>query len=77
MYLIRQVYLKRFFDDVRQDYIFLIDEAHNLVDRAREMYSAPLYMSQFETLKKEVVTYNSKLALKIEKCRKVFGTAEG
>ena len=65
-----QVYLKRFFDDVRQDYIFLIDEAHNLVDRAREMYSAPLYMSQFETLKKEVVTYNSKLALKIEKCRK-------
>lgn len=39
------VYLKRFFDH-RGDYCFLIDEAHNLVDRARAMYSATLQKSQ-------------------------------
>lgn len=35
------VYLKRFFgDSTGGDYIFLIDEAHNLLERGREMYSA-------------------------------------
>ena len=35
------VYLKRFFGEGNNGkYIFLIDEAHNLVDRGREMYSA-------------------------------------
>jgi DNA excision repair protein ERCC-2 len=33
------VYLKRFFADVEENYTFLIDEVHNLVDRARSMYS--------------------------------------
>ena len=33
------VHLRRFFD-LNGDWIFLIDEAHNLPDRAREMYSA-------------------------------------
>jgi DNA excision repair protein ERCC-2 len=37
-----QVYLKRFFADEPGDYLFLIDEAHNLADRAREMFSAEL-----------------------------------
>ena len=32
-------YLKRFFDEVIDRYIFLIDESHNLVERARDMYS--------------------------------------
>lgn len=36
-----QVYIRRFFT-LGGDYIFLIDEAHNLPDRAREMYSASL-----------------------------------
>ena len=35
------VHLKRFFgENISGDYIFLIDEAHNLVERGREMYSA-------------------------------------
>ena len=33
--------LRRFFDN-GGDYIFLVDEAHNLVERARDMYSAEL-----------------------------------
>lgn len=36
-----RVYLRRFFME-QGDYCFLIDEAHNLVDRAREMFSATL-----------------------------------
>ncbi|MDO4305180.1 MAG: ATP-dependent DNA helicase, partial [Bacillota bacterium] len=49
------VYLKRFFSEgISQDYIFLIDEAHNLVDRGREMYSAVLMKEDFLALKKVV-----------------------
>ncbi len=47
-----KVYLRRFFDDKPGDYIFLIDEAHNLVDRSREMYSAKLSKSSFLQMKK-------------------------
>lgn len=37
------VKLKRYFtDEIKGSYIFLIDEAHNLVPRARQMYSASL-----------------------------------
>ena len=37
------VRLRRFFGESAKDpYLFLIDEAHNLVDRARDMYSARL-----------------------------------
>lgn len=35
-------YLRRFFDDDPGGYIFLVDEAHNLPDRAREMFSAAI-----------------------------------
>lgn len=45
--------LKRFFADGKEkQYIFLIDEAHNLVDRAREMYSAVLYKDMFLDIKR-------------------------
>ena len=37
-----RVYLRRFFIDAKEDYTFLIDEAHNLVDRSREMFSASI-----------------------------------
>lgn len=37
-----RVYLHRFFDFRTEEYIFLVDEAHNLPDRARAMYSAEL-----------------------------------
>jgi DNA excision repair protein ERCC-2 len=47
-----RVYLKRFFLDNGGDYTFLIDEAHNLVDRAREMFSAELSKKTFLELKK-------------------------
>ena len=44
------VYLRRYFseDGERGRYIFLFDEAHNLPDRARDMYSAVIRRSDFE-----------------------------
>ena len=37
-----KAYLKRYFLESSGDYAFLIDEAHNLVERARDMYSAQI-----------------------------------
>lgn len=42
-----RVYLKRYFLEGKGDYTFLIDEAHNLVDRAREMFSAEIWKQPF------------------------------
>ncbi len=44
--------LQRFFLEVDERYVFLIDEAHNLPYRAREMFSASLKRSEIVALKK-------------------------
>ncbi len=45
------VFLRRFFSGPKKrDSLFLIDEAHNLVGRGREMYSATLRQSQWTSL---------------------------
>lgn len=50
-----RVSLKRFFDvDLGASYVFLVDEAHHLVDRAREMYSASLQKTAVMDLKKRL-----------------------
>lgn len=47
------VYLRRFFsEDKKGNFAFLIDEAHNLVERAREMYSAVLVKEDFLKVKR-------------------------
>lgn len=46
-----QVYLQRFFETIGEDYVFLIDEAHNLVDRSREMFSAEINKADFLDLR--------------------------
>ncbi|MEG0774545.1 helicase C-terminal domain-containing protein [Clostridium sp.] len=48
-----RVYLKRFFMENNESYLFLIDEAHNLVDRAREMFSAVISKIPILNLKKK------------------------
>jgi len=46
------VYLKRFFgENSSKNHIFLIDEAHNLLERGREMYSATLLKEEFLELR--------------------------
>jgi len=49
-----RVYLRRFFQEENGDYTFLIDEAHNLVDRARDMFSAELYKKPVLDLRRSV-----------------------
>ena len=63
------VYLRRFFsEDKKQPYCFLVDEAHNLVDRAREMYSATLYKKDFLHVKSLVKEYHQKMRKRLEAC---------
>lgn len=65
------VYLRRFFGEgVQGDYLFLVDEAHNLVDRGREMYSAVLVKEDFLALKKTVKPYAPHMERQLEKCNK-------
>lgn len=67
------VYLRRFFADVSgQNYLFLIDEAHNLVDRGREMYSATLRKEDFLAMKKVVKDFSTDIERKLEKCNKLL-----
>ncbi len=49
-----RVYLKRFFLEENGDYVFLVDEAHNMVDRAREMFSARIEKQVFLDLGRQV-----------------------
>lgn len=47
-----RVYLKRYFDVKKTDFTFLVDEAHNLLDRSRNMYSAEINQDTFIKMKK-------------------------
>ncbi len=65
------VYLKRFFSEgMKGEYIFLIDEAHNLVERGRSMYSATLCKEDFLQLKRTVKAYDEWIAKNLDRCNK-------
>ncbi len=65
------VRLKRFFSEgVRGEYIFLIDEAHNLVERGREMFSASLYKEDFLDFKRRIKGKYKKAERCLDKCNK-------
>ncbi|MDE7434763.1 MAG: ATP-dependent DNA helicase [Lachnospiraceae bacterium] len=67
------VYLKRFFSDgIRGDYIFLVDEAHNLVERGREMYSAKLYKEDFLAVRKILKVLSPAVERELTKCNKLM-----
>jgi len=60
--------LKRYFGDgMKGEYAFLIDEAHNLVERGRDMFSATLYKEDFLALKRELSA-----ALETQTVKKTF-----
>lgn len=59
-----------FGEGVKEDYLFLIDEAHNLVERGREMYSASIYKEDFLKIKKMVQYEDAKLTKALEACNK-------
>ncbi len=68
-------YLRRFFGEgvsTKNDYIFLIDEAHNLVERGRDMYSAEICKEDILAQKKAVKELYPKLEKALSKCNKVL-----
>ncbi|MBC1521662.1 ATP-dependent DNA helicase [Listeria aquatica] len=64
------VYLRRFFADTNGRYTFLIDEAHNLVDRAKEMYSAALSKRQVLDVLRKVPKQDKKLHRALDQLNK-------
>lgn len=64
-------YLKRFFaEGTAGKYVFLIDEAHNLVERGRTMYSAAIIKEDILAFKRMIGGYDKKLMSLAEKCNK-------
>lgn len=65
------VYLRRFFAGNNSgQYLFLIDEAHNLLERGREMYSAALLKESFLEYKKMIKAVDTRMEKQAEKCNK-------
>jgi len=67
-----RAYLRRFFAAEKNDYVFLIDEAHNLVERSREMFSAELAKTAFAELKKRYKGRDKQLTRVLNGINKVF-----
>jgi DNA excision repair protein ERCC-2 len=65
-----RVYLHRFFDFDDEPYVFLVDEAHNLPDRAREMYSAELDKQSVLALQRSLKPHLPALAKKLDAINK-------
>lgn len=69
------VRLKRYFaDGASGDYLFLVDEAHNLVSRAREMYSASVYKEDFLEVKRIIKGKSLRLERQLDRCNKLLLT---
>ena len=67
------VRLKRYFSDgAKGEYIVLVDEAHNLVERAREMYSAALFKDDFLKIRKIVKNKSKTVTNALTKCNDVM-----
>lgn len=62
------IYFQRYFGDdgERGRYVFLIDEAHNLPDRAIDMYSASLSRNAIEAVASLVPPYDSELLTELD-----------
>ncbi|PKO16326.1 MAG: ATP-dependent helicase [Chloroflexi bacterium HGW-Chloroflexi-10] len=67
-----RVYLHRFFDFSTEAYIFLVDEAHNLPDRARAMYSAELDKKTVLDLQRRLKPHLPVLAKKLAAINKLL-----
>lgn len=66
-------HLKRFFSESGDNgYLFLTDEAHNLVERGREMYSAVLYKEDILEVRRAVKQMDSRLAKRLEETNRLM-----
>lgn len=67
-----RVYLRRFFAEGIERYHFLVDEAHNLVDRARSMYSAELGKGEVLNLRRQIKKDLSRIVKHLSGVNKEF-----
>jgi DNA excision repair protein ERCC-2 len=67
-----RVRLKRFFDFNNYNIQLLIDESHNLVDRARSMYSTALFKQDLLDLRREIKDQHQRLAKDLYKMNRAF-----
>lgn len=66
-----RVRLRRYFGEgTKGHYIFLVDEAHNLVERASAMYSAVLYKEDFLKMRRILLPYHKKIGNLLAACNK-------
>lgn len=66
-----RVHLKRFFsENEKREFVFLVDEAHNLVDRGRQMFSASILKEEILEIKKMLQGEGKRLFNALEKCNK-------
>lgn len=69
------VYMRRYFEETQGNYLALVDEAHNLVERARDMYSAELTVHSFNLMKKSIKKLeHKKIKSSIRSLQKHFKT---
>jgi Rad3-related DNA helicase len=66
------VAIQRFFEEQKKQTVLLVDEAHNLVDRAREMYSAQITKSPFLQLKRLFKNVNAELYSSVKEINDYF-----
>lgn len=68
-----RVRLKRYFSEgVKGEYIFLVDEAHNLVERASKMFSVELCKEDFLKMRRRLQPYHDKLGKLLASCNREF-----
>ena len=67
-----RVSLKRMFEEQKKSTLLLVDEAHNLVDRGREMFSASLNKDLFHQIKKEFKSVNKAIYDSVNKINSWF-----
>ncbi|MDQ6598518.1 helicase C-terminal domain-containing protein [Bacillus salipaludis] len=67
-----RVSLKRLYEDQKKSTALLIDEAHNLVDRGREMFSAAINKEAFLLLKKEFKGFDQSIYEAASKINSAF-----
>ena len=66
-----RVRLRRYFGEgAKGEFLFLVDEAHNLVERASAMYSAAIYKEDFLYMRKMLLPYHAKLGKLLGGCKR-------
>ncbi|MWV46483.1 ATP-dependent DNA helicase [Paenibacillus sp. HJL G12] len=67
-----RVSLKRLIEEQKKRTVLLVDEAHNLVDRGREMFSATIGKAEFLQLKRDYKSSNRAIAGAADAINKYF-----